>query len=129
MMIKPNTMVKRKPTLLATETQSDSVVLTFKVDSDILDFTGHFPHFPLLPGVTQIDWALHYARQYLLVPSAFKGMEVVKFQEPILPDATIQLTLVWDAEKNKLSFSYNSQRGDNTVTHSSGKMKLGEPSV
>ncbi len=118
-------MAKRKPTLLACEQTEQNVLLTLKVDSDILDFKGHFNHFPLLPGVTQIDWAIHYARDYLDTPSQFKGMEVIKFQEPILPDSEIELSLSWDADKSKLAFIYRSIRDGEQVTHSSGKMKLG----
>ncbi len=121
-------MLKRKPTLVATEQSENHALLTLKVDKDIQDFEGHFPSFPLLPGVTQIDWAISYARQYLSTPPEFKGMEVIKFQEPIFPDAEVTLSLDWDAAKNKLTFKYFSQRDNEPVIHSSGKMKLGEAS-
>ncbi|MGD8112770.1 3-hydroxyacyl-ACP dehydratase [Vibrio sp. TRT 21S02] len=121
-------MAKRKPTIISTEVHAHQASLTFKADADILDFCGHFSHFPLLPGVTQIDWALHYAVELLNTPPAFKGMEVIKFQEPILPEAEALLTLSWDDEKQKLSFKYTSQRNGDLVVHSSGKMKLGEAS-
>ncbi|PCD86301.1 ApeI family dehydratase [Vibrio mediterranei] len=121
-------MTKRKPTVLNSDVQSASATLCIQADADILDFCGHFNHFPLLPGVTQIDWALHYAVEYLNVPSAFKGMEVIKFQEPILPDAIITLTLNWNEETQKLAFKYASISGEDIVVHSSGKMKLGSSS-
>ncbi|MGF1695610.1 3-hydroxyacyl-ACP dehydratase [Vibrio lamellibrachiae] len=121
-------MAKRKPTILNTEIQHPSATITFKVDADILDFSGHFQHFPLLPGVTQIDWALYYAIKYLSTPTAFKGMEVIKFQEPILPDSTVCLSLTWDDGKQKLAFKYTSIRDDLEIVHSTGKMKLGAPS-
>ncbi|MGF1748693.1 MULTISPECIES: 3-hydroxyacyl-ACP dehydratase [Vibrio] len=120
-------MTKRKPTVLQSDVQSPSATLSLQVDADILDFCGHFTHFPLLPGVTQIDWALYYAIKLLQVPSAFKGMEVIKFQEPILPDAIITLTLNWNAETQKLAFKYSSVSDEHTTVHSSGKMKLGTP--
>ncbi|MFA0086022.1 3-hydroxyacyl-ACP dehydratase [Vibrio sp. 10N.261.51.F12] len=125
-------MTKRKPTIIQSSVQfeeqaSPSAELCLKADADILDFQGHFSHFPLLPGVTQIDWALYYAVELLHVPSTFKGMEVIKFQEPILPDAKVTLTLHWNSGTQKLAFKYTSMNGDNPVVHSSGKMKLGEP--
>lgn len=118
-------MDKRKPTILNVVHQDNHATLTLQVDSDILDFSGHFNHFPLLPGVTQIDWALHYAVEHLSTPSVFKGMEVIKFQDPIRPDAQVTLQLDWDSNKQKLAFKYSSQQG---TVHSSGKMKLGEKS-
>ncbi|ADT86695.1 3-hydroxyacyl-ACP dehydratase [Vibrio furnissii] len=121
-------MTKRKPTLLATDIHPSQATLSLRVDADILDFSGHFPNFALLPGVTQIDWAIFYANQYLATPTQFKGMEVIKFQEPILPDMTVALVLNWDADKQKLAFQYRSERDGNPVVHASGKMKLGERS-
>ncbi|MGN2717297.1 ApeI family dehydratase [Aliivibrio fischeri] len=88
-------MIKRKPSILTTKDISvneaqPSVLICMRVDDDILDFTGHFPNHPLLPGVSQVDWAIHYAKQYLNVHSNFKGMEVLKFQEPILPNMEVE---------------------------------------
>ncbi|AMF98761.1 3-hydroxyacyl-ACP dehydratase [Vibrio owensii] len=118
-------MDKRKPTLKQVDIDNHIATIKMRVDADILDFQGHFTHFPLLPGVTQIDWALFYAVEYLNTPTLFKGMEVIKFQEPILPDMCVSLTLSWDAEREKLAFKYTSISGEQTVVHSSGKMKLG----
>ncbi|CAM2926754.1 3-hydroxyacyl-ACP dehydratase [Vibrio rarus] len=119
-------MDKRKPTLIKLDVSDNEANLTLKVDADILDFRGHFTHFPLLPGVSQIDWALFYAVEHLNTPALFKGMEVIKFQEPILPDAEVTLSLSWDPAKEKLAFTYSSQKNGNRIVHSSGKMKLGE---
>ncbi len=119
-------MEKRKPTLKHIEVTDHTVTIEMCVDADILDFQGHFSHFPLLPGVSQIDWALFYATQYLNTPPVFKGMEVIKFQEPILPDMQVTLTLSWDAERKKLTFKYTSLDNTQLIIHSSGKMKLGE---
>lgn len=119
---------KRKPTLLSVVVEQDQATLHLRVDHDILDFSGHFSHFPLLPGVTQIDWAVAYAKEFLRTPPSFKGMEVIKFQEPILPDSEVSLQLKWDDEKQKLHFAYTSQRNGAVVNHSTGKMKLGNAS-
>lgn len=122
-------MNKRKPTLLSHQLSEFHVELELRVDEDILDFKGHFKDFPILPGVTQIDWAIHYANEFLQVPTSFKGMEVIKFQEPILPNAIVALRLTWDASKQKLAFQYASkpkaEDGQAETIHSSGKMKLG----
>ncbi|MGR5138296.1 ApeI family dehydratase [Vibrio jasicida] len=118
-------MDKRKPTLKNIDVLDQTATIEMLVDADIMDFQGHFTHFPLLPGVTQIDWALFYAVEYLNTPAVFKGMEVIKFQEPILPDMQVCLSLSWDSEREKLAFKYTSQSAEQTIVHSSGKMKLG----
>ncbi|WP_063658295.1 hypothetical protein [Aliivibrio fischeri] len=123
-------MIKRKPSILTTKDISvneaqPSVLICMRVDDDILDFTGHFPNYPLLPGVTQVDWAIHYAKHYLNTHSNFKGMEVLKFQEPILPNMEVELELKWDIEKSKLYFTYRSNKGDTVSNHASGRIVLG----
>ncbi|WP_407676560.1 ApeI family dehydratase [Photobacterium obscurum] len=119
-------MNKRKPTIIDQQINDSTAVLTLKVDADIVDFQGHFPSYPLLPGVTQVDWAVHYGKTLLNAHCEFGGMDAIKFQEPILPDSIIELSLTWFAEKEKLHFSYTSVKEGKPepVTHSSGRIKL-----
>ncbi len=113
-------MSQRKPTIIEQQVTDNQAILTVKVDAGLTDFQGHFEDYPLLPGVTQIDWAVYYAKSLLDCQGEFAGMEVIKFQEPILPDSTVTLTLKWVAEKQKLHFVFNS--GDKQ--HSSGRIML-----
>jgi 3-hydroxymyristoyl/3-hydroxydecanoyl-(acyl carrier protein) dehydratase len=77
------------------------------VPLDLAHFTGHFPQTPVLPGVVQIDWAQHLARQLLPeLPPRFCGMEVLKFQQLVRPGDRLQLTLRFDASRGKLYFAY-----------------------
>ena len=124
-------MTKRKPTIISTQTQAQdenqpSVVITMRVDDDILDFTGHFANHPLLPGVTQVDWAIYYGQMHLQANSVFQGMEVLKFQEPILPNTEVELELRWVKDKEKLYFAFSSKQGDSVSKHSSGRILLGQ---
>lgn len=124
-------MTKRKPTIISTQTQAQdenqpSVVITMRVDDDILDFTGHFANHPLLPGVTQVDWAIYYGQVYLQANSVFQGMEVLKFQEPILPNTEVELELRWVKDKEKLYFAFSSKQGESMSKHSSGRILLGQ---
>ena len=49
-------------------------------------------------------------------------MESIKFQNPILPDALVSLTLTWHPEKSVLHFIYQSQE----TPHASGRILLCE---
>ncbi|MFT6984717.1 MAG: 3-hydroxymyristoyl/3-hydroxydecanoyl-(acyl carrier protein) dehydratase [Psychromonas sp.] len=113
-------MSQRKATILEQKLSANKAILTLQVDPELIYFEGHFPHYPLLPGVTQIDWAIFYGKKLLNAGGHFAGMEAIKFQEPILPKSVILLTLTWDVEKQKLHFSYSSQTGQ----HASGRIKL-----
>ena len=82
------------------------VVLDLHVVPEIVHFTGHFPGAALLPGVVQVDWAVHFARQYLPLEGVFSALENLKFLGVIVPDIRLQLSLAWDAERKRLDFSY-----------------------
>lgn len=119
------TEIKRKPSIIHQTVNGFVVELQLHIDEDIEDFNGHFPVYSLLPGVTQIDWAIFFAKQYLSIPGEFQGMEVIKFQEPILKGSDVTLKLEWHDEKGKLYFSYTSQDNDACLhTHSSGRILL-----
>lgn len=98
----------RTPTLLQEEASPSGTTLTVRMDAQLDVFKGHFPDFPLLPGVAQIDFAVRYARQYLAVDGEFAGMDAIKFQDPILPGSTVTLTLEW-ARRKKNSGSASAQ--------------------
>ncbi|PSU36464.1 3-hydroxyacyl-ACP dehydratase [Photobacterium lutimaris] len=102
----------------------DSVVLVLRLNPQLSDFKGHFPSYPILPGVTQIDWAVYFSQRILGTPTVFAGMDVIKFQEPIQPNQDVQLSLSWNGEKAKLHFCYTSEDEGNVVTHSSGRISL-----
>lgn len=113
-------MTMRKPNIKKRQWIGDELVLTLFIDALLTDFEGHFPDFPLLPGVTQIDWAIHYGKELLDCPDQFAGMEVIKFQQPILPNSDVLLSLKWDADKGKLYFKYIGAGKQ----HSSGRINL-----
>ncbi|MFV0574845.1 MAG: 3-hydroxyacyl-ACP dehydratase [Vibrio sp.] len=128
-----STTTMRKPTVIQHEMVSNDqkekcATLLLEVHQDIEDFKGHFPEFSLLPGVTQVDWAVFYAKQYLNTPSEFKGMEVLKFQQPILKNSQVELQLTWNEEKQKLHFIYKSKPTEQDLeaaVHASGRILLG----
>ena len=115
-----STMPRCKATIIEQIVSPDALLLTLKIDADLIYFDGHFPDYPILPGVTQIDWAIYYAKKILNSGTRFAGMEVIKFQQPILPDDIVQLTLTWFADKQRLHFAYQSAG----KTHSSGRIRL-----
>ncbi|MGO4746555.1 3-hydroxyacyl-ACP dehydratase FabZ family protein [Serratia quinivorans] len=94
--------------------------LQLHLPAELFWFRGHFPQHPILPGVTQVNWAIQYAHQLLAIEAGFKGIEVVKFQQPLLPGQRVWLLLEWQPARQKLLFSY--RVGE--ATASSGKISL-----
>ncbi|CAM3837324.1 hydroxymyristoyl-ACP dehydratase [Rahnella bruchi] len=98
----------------------NSLLLTLTLPAGLFWFEGHFPSSPILPGVTQVNWVMIYAEEILGMNNAFAGMEVVKFQRPLLPEETVDLQIDWLEEKHRLVFRYIV--GDTVA--SSGKITL-----
>ncbi|OTA20154.1 hydroxymyristoyl ACP dehydratase [Xenorhabdus beddingii] len=96
------------------------------LDPDLAWFRGHFPIQPLLPGVAQIDWVMHYARTLLAPGWSFSSIEMVKFQYPLQPGDKLLLKITWAEEKHLLTFNYDIDvsNGGERQTASQGKIKL-----
>ena len=108
------------PQELEHSVESEQVIVNLKVDADIDFFKGHFPQAPVLPGVAQLDWAIHYARKYLSLSDApVKNVEALKFQVVITPNQEVTLDLVQKSE-TKFTFKFCSEKG----THASGRIVL-----
>lgn len=118
------------PIVVRTETTATGVTLTLKVPAGLAFFPGHFPVHAILPGVVQIDWAIHFGRQIFPLLPRFCKMEALKFQAIIEPEQEITLQLEYkpgaDAQQaGKLLFNFDSSRG----RHSSGRIVFAAESV
>ena len=96
------------------------VVLALTIPQDLIYFKGHFTDLPVLPGVVQVDWALHYGRRYFALPVSFNAIQALKFQRLIQPGTTLELSLHYDSDKAQLNFSYQSSLG----LHASGRLRF-----
>ncbi|WP_413282785.1 3-hydroxyacyl-ACP dehydratase [Vibrio sp. MA40-2] len=113
-------MVRQLPRIQDVQISNNKVVLTLFVQSELEYFKGHFEHFPILPGVVQLDWALHFASMYFNSRFELAGMELVKYQQPITPESEVKLEIEWLQDINKLQFKYL----DLHNIYSQGKVKL-----
>ena len=98
---------RRLPDVTAIECPNDhEVVLTLFVPKDLVYFDGHFPEAPVLPGVAQLFWVDHFARQVLGRDLGWSKMEAVKFNRLVIPGTTVTLRLTMREDSNRLQFSY-----------------------
>ena len=111
----------RFPQVALLEQGAGRALLEIVVPADLLYFDGHFTVAPVLPGVVQVDWAIHYGRLHLGLDGVFGGINALKFQQMIRPGHPVQLELVHDAVKGSLNFRYFSDAG----AHASGRILLG----
>jgi len=94
--------------------------LNLRIPEKLFYFEGHFPNSPILPGITQLHWAVEYIKSYFKeYDLVFERVEVLKFQVITVPGQLIKLTLEKSPKKeNQYSFAYSSERGN----HSSGRL-------
>jgi len=112
------------PEILGERREAETVALDLRIPEALAYFAGHFDAIAVVPGVAQIHWAVHFARQRFSIGGAFSHMDAVKFKELLLPGQRLELVLRYLAQANKLEFCYRSQ----TAEYSSGRIYFhGEP--
>jgi 3-hydroxymyristoyl/3-hydroxydecanoyl-(acyl carrier protein) dehydratase len=84
---------------------------TLALAPELLAFQGHFPGDPILPGVVQIDWAVHFGAEAFGPLGTFRGMEHIKFMQILRPGDRVDLHLTFNPEAGKLVFTFASAEG------------------
>ncbi|CAM3871239.1 ApeI family dehydratase [Serratia silvae] len=113
-----------RPHEMARHQTQQQAEIVLRLDAASFWFKGHFAVQPLLPGVTQLDWVMHYATSLLVPDFRFHSIQSVKFQQPLLPDNIVTLTLDWQEERQIMVFRYQRHDGETRSTASSGKIRL-----
>jgi acyl-coenzyme A synthetase/AMP-(fatty) acid ligase len=83
----------------------EKVLLQLQVPRNLVWFEGHFPGFPLLPGVVQLDWAAHFAHRYFGFDAMAAGVSGLKFQKMIRPGDAPLLALTLKSD-GRVEFVY-----------------------
>lgn len=96
----------------------DGWVLELQVPANLLYFRGHFPDFPILPGVAQLHWAVREAQQRFAYTGAPSALQAVKFHQVVEPEQQLELTLTHNPARRSVSYRYESDRG----LHASGRL-------
>lgn len=81
-------------------------ILKFSADEPF--FKGHYPDFPVTPGVMLIDRAVTAAKGMLGRDFVLKGIRKVKFSNPVLPDESVSLK-VESRREGEISYSFSKE--------------------
>lgn len=95
------------PTVQAFHSQENEATWRLFVDANLEYFNGHFPEQAVLPGVTQLDWAIRLGCEHFGYDAQVATLEVLKFQQLLLPDTEVELAISHNPAKQKLSFIYS----------------------
>ncbi|MCE9680348.1 thioester dehydrase [Shewanella sp. AS1] len=114
-------MIKSNLPLIINKTQlEDGVEWQLAIAVDLPYFEGHFPEQAVLPGVTQLDWATQLGAQEFGYLPEVETLEVLKFQQLMLPGTQVCLKISHNASKHKLTFAYY----DKEKRFGSGRIQL-----
>jgi 3-hydroxymyristoyl/3-hydroxydecanoyl-(acyl carrier protein) dehydratase len=94
------------PPFAVASRSAEEMILTLSLRDCVQAFDGHFPELPILPGVTQIDWALRLAQRYFPIAGRFSDLRKLKFHRILRPDDEVSLTLCFSPEKQEVRFIY-----------------------
>lgn len=109
------------PQIISSEILDNTGKINFTVNDGLPCLDGHFKGSPVVPGVVQLDWAMHFGRPLLKAGSTFSQMEVIKFKQLMMPGDAVTLSLEFSQEKNKLNYSFRNTQ-DGNIEYSSGRL-------
>ncbi|MDN5442702.1 MAG: acyl-CoA synthetase, partial [Acinetobacter sp.] len=87
------------PVVLTQQSQDTQISYALEFIPELECFKGHFPNFPIYPGVGQIGFIQHFAKQNWADLLWCNGFEQLKFQGLIQPYQTVELVLSRKAHK------------------------------
>src|SRR5580658_8138584 len=85
---------------------SDGITLELNLPDDLPCFQGHFPGFPVLAGVIQLDWVMRLGAAHLGCGQISATDFRIKFMRVIVPGNPLTLTLDFDEARHRLDFVY-----------------------
>jgi len=102
------------------EKNENSVSLIFTIPKDSLYFDGHFPDYPILPAVAQIDIVVNFASENFGTDIIISQIKRTKFLKVITPSLSLLLKL----EKKETSLNFKMTAPDSSEVYSSGSIIL-----
>lgn len=96
----------KDPEIVGVTRSEELVELKLVVPEALLYFRGHFPGFAILPGVVQLDWAIHYGRQHFALGADLATTIRIKFRKPIRPAHHLTLSIKYVRSRNCVYFDY-----------------------
>ncbi|MHB1544771.1 MAG: ApeI family dehydratase [Gammaproteobacteria bacterium] len=86
--------------------EAERVRLELDIRAELKWFEGHFPGHPVLPGVVQIAWAVHFSRESFDYGPQIRSIEQIKFKQLIYPNRQMSLSLRQKQADNAVDFEY-----------------------
>src|ERR1035437_2044475 len=102
----------KNPEIVGVTRLEDRLELNLVIPGALLYFRGHFPNFPILPGIVQLDWAIQYGKQHFALGAVSPTTIKVKFRKPIRPNHRVTLSLKHLHALTIQTFNYSDPQGE-----------------
>ena len=83
----------RFPNIISRVEEGDSRLYELDISDDLIWFRGHFPGFPVLPGVVQLRWAVELSKENFGIQAGPHEVMRLKFKGIIVPPLTVSLNI------------------------------------
>ena len=101
----------KNPEVVSVIRSDDQIELSLLIPPTLIYFRGHFPNFPILPGIVQLDWAIQYGRDNFDLGAVSPTTIRIKFRKPIRPNTRVTLSLKHLRARNAIDFNYTDAKG------------------
>ena len=98
----------RFPNILSRLEDGDTRRYELDISEELIWFRGHFPGYPVLPGVVQLRWAVELSQENFAIRTVPGEVMRLKFKSIIVPPIAVELTLV-QLGPSRVQFGYTGQ--------------------
>lgn len=106
---------------LAAEGAKWRAAASARITDDEPVFAGHYPGFPIFPGVCVLECVTRGAELTAPEPCVLRGIETARFLGAVFPGDEIDIDLEWTRQDEDWACKATVTVGDRTV----GKVRLG----
>ena len=108
------------PDPIQKEVSEKSVFLKAVVPENLGYVDGHFPGYPIVPGIVQLKWVMDTIEDWWGTEPILQRLEAIKFKRTLRPSQffTLQLNDISDARQKGVAFTYQ----DGNMIISSGRV-------
>jgi 3-hydroxymyristoyl/3-hydroxydecanoyl-(acyl carrier protein) dehydratase len=94
------------PEIIEKNKTENKAILDIFIPKDLFYFKGHFPENPILPGITQLHWAVHYAKNCFNISGVITHCPSIKFTDLINPQMNLTLSLENFTIESYITYEY-----------------------
>jgi 3-hydroxymyristoyl/3-hydroxydecanoyl-(acyl carrier protein) dehydratase len=97
------------PRVHAVHRAGTSIHIELDLRADHVAFRGHFERQPILAGVIQMHWAVHFARTHFAPDASVASFRTLKFSRLIIPDVLLELVVSEPSTSGAVDYVYADQ--------------------